>query len=149
MTSVLFAILLACGVNPADKLTSAQDHLAAGAWKEATTAAAEGLAAGAEGTTRWRLELVALEARARGGEDVVATLDRLATEYPAQVKGSLYVQTAGQVREAGDAGAAITVLDAGAKRFPDDADITKAIEQAKAGGDDAELERLRSLGYID
>jgi hypothetical protein len=41
------------------------------------------------------------------------------------------------------------VLDAGARRFPQDADIARAIERSKATGTDAELERLRSLGYVE
>ncbi len=44
---------------------------------------------------------------------------------------------------------AIDLHDAGAKRFPTDAEITKAIEAAKTTGDAAELEALRSLGYIE
>ncbi len=47
------------------------------------------------------------------------------------------------------AAGAVTVLDLGAKQCPGDADIDKAIEQAKAGGTEAELEKLRSLGYIE
>jgi hypothetical protein len=64
------------------------------------------------------------------------------------VKGPLYVQTAGQLREAGDAPGAVELLDAGVKRFPGDADLAKAIEAAKASGNDAERARLCSLGYL-
>jgi predicted Zn-dependent protease len=99
----------------------------------------------------WRLELAALEGEARGGKtaEVLARFERLAQAWSDQVTGSLYVQTAGQVKEAGDAAGAINVLDAGAKRFPDDPDITQAIAQSKATGTAEEIERLRSLGYVE
>ncbi len=148
---VLLWMLLSCGAGPEDQLENARGHLAAGDYAEAAAAAARGLEAGAEGATAWRLELTALEGEARGGKttEVLARLDRLAEARSAQVTGSLYVQTAGQVKEAGDATGAINVLDAGAKRFPEDADIARAIDQLKASGSDAEIERLRSLGYVE
>ena len=64
------------------------------------------------------------------------------------MKGPLYAQTAGQVKEAGDGAGAVQVLHAGAQRFPQDTDITKAIEQAKVSGDSDELKKLKSLGYV-
>jgi hypothetical protein len=53
------------------------------------------------------------------------------------------------VRMGGDATGAIDVLDAGAQRFPEADDIVRAISQLEARGTDAELERLRSLGYVE
>jgi hypothetical protein len=148
----LLALLVACGAGPEDELEKARTHLAAGAYAEASAAAARGLAAGAEGATAWRLELAALEGEARGGKtaDVLGRLARLA-EGPlaAQVTGPLYVQTAGQLKEGGDPAGAISVLDAGAKRFPQDPDIARAIAQSKATGTAAEMEQLRSLGYVE
>jgi hypothetical protein len=153
-STALFALLLllSCSGGPDAKLEEARAKLAAGDFAAAGAAANEGLAAGPEGAVAWRLELVALEAEARGGKgaDSRARLERLAGgPFAAQAGGSLYVQTAGQLREAGDAAGAVDVLDSGAKRFPEDADIARAIEQAKASGSDAELERLRSLGYVE
>ncbi len=152
-TAALLALwmLLACGAGPQDHLETARQRLAAGDYEEAAAAAARGLEAGAEGSTAWRLELAALEGEARSGKttEVLARLDRLAEAWSAQVDGVLYVQTAGQVRESGDATGAIGVLDAGAKRFPEDADIARAIEQLKATGSDDEIDRLRSLGYVE
>jgi hypothetical protein len=147
----LFCLLAACGADPEGRLEEARAHLSSGAWAEAAAAADEGLAAGAEGATAWRLELVALEGEARGGRaaQALARLERLAGAWAAQVTGALYVQTAGQVKEAGDASGAIGVLDAGARRFPDDADVARAIEQLGATGSDEEIERLRSLGYVE
>jgi hypothetical protein len=149
---VLLALLAACGAGPEAELEQARSHLAGGAYAEAAAAASRGLATGAEGSTAWRLELAALEGEARGGNaaDALARLARLAEgAWSAQVTGPLYVQTAGQLKEAGEDAGAIRVLDAGAKRFPQDADIAQALARSKATGTAAELEQLRSLGYVE
>jgi hypothetical protein len=147
----LLGWLVACGGGPEERLEEARGHLAAGEWAEAAAAASRGLEAGAAGATAWRLELAALEGEARAGRtaEALARLERLAEAWSAQVSGALYVQTAGQLKEGGDAAGAIGVLDAGAKRFPQDADITRAIRQLQATGSDEEIERLRSLGYVE
>src|SRR5262245_52708911 len=144
------ALALACGAGPEQQLEKARSALAAGKPAEATAAASAGLAAGAQGATAWRLELAALEGEARGKQTdaAIARLARLAASHPDQVKGPLYAQTAGQVREAGDGAGSIRVLDAGARQFPQDAEIAKAIEQAKASGDREQRSQLETLGYI-
>ena len=143
--------LFACGADPEAELEQARASLAGGDYAGAAAAASRGLAAGAEGATAWRLEVAALEGEARGGKtaEVLARLGRLAESWSAQLTGALYVQTAGQVKEAGDAAGAISVLDAGAKRFPEDLDIARAIDQLKATGSADEIDRLRSLGYVE
>jgi len=148
---MIVLVLFACSVSPEDQLEQARRHLAAGAYSDAAAAAEAGLAAGAEGSIAWRLELAALEGEARTAETaaVLVRLERLAASHAAQVTGSLYVQTAGQVKEAGDADGAIGVLDAGAQRFPEDASIAQAIDRLKASGSSDEIERLRSLGYME
>jgi hypothetical protein len=150
LLATFLLVLLACGASPVDRLEAARAALAKGHYADAATAAREGLAAGAASATGWRLELAALEGEARGRQprEALARLERLATEKPDQVKSSLYLQTAGQLREAGDAAGAVDLLDAGKKRFPGDADVDGAIEQAKASTDDAERARLCSLGYL-
>ena len=147
----LLWMLVSCGADPADQLEKAREHLAGGDYAEAAAAATLGLSAGAQGSIAWRLELAALEGEARGGRtaEALARLDRLADAWSAQVSGPLYVQTAGQVKEAGDDPGAIRVLDAGAGRFPEDADIARAIAQLKATGSATEIEQLRSLGYVE
>jgi len=147
----LLLLAVSCSAGPEDQLEKARGYLAAGDYAEAAAAADRGLDAGAEGSTAWRLELAALEGEARSASAarVLARLDRLAEAWSGQVTGALYVQTAGQVKEGGDAAGAINVLDAGAKRFPEDAEITRAIDQLKDTGTDDELERLRSLGYVE
>jgi len=149
--AALVLLIAGCGGGPDQRLVQARQHLAKGDYAAAAAAADQGLAAGAEGPTAWRLELAGLEGEARGGQAaaVQARLERLSQAWSAQLTGALYVQTAGQLKEGGDAAGAIGVLDAGARRFPDDPDIARAIEQAKATGTDAEIERLRSLGYVE
>jgi len=148
----ILAFALACGGGPDEALEEARSHLAAGAYAQAAAAAARGLEAGAEGATAWRLELAALEGEARGKDAAAASarLARLAEgPFASQVTASLYVQTAGQLKESGDGAGAVRVLDAGAKRFPDDAHIAQAIARSKATGTAAEVEQLRSLGYVE
>jgi hypothetical protein len=148
---VALALLLACG-GPERQLEQAREQLAAGDYAAASDAANAGLAGGAQGPVAWQLELVALESEARGakGAEALARLTRLAGgDFAAQLNGPLYVQTAGQLKDAGDAAGAINVLDAGVKRFPGDTDLSSAIERAKETGGDAERERLRSLGYVE
>jgi hypothetical protein len=147
----LICLLSACGGGPEAQLEEARGQLVAGDYAGAAATASRGLAAGAEGATAWRLELTALEGEARSGSTaaVLARLERLAGPWSAQLTGPLYVQTAGQLKEGGDPTGAISVLDAGAKRYPQDADITRAIAQLKQTGSDAEIERLRSLGYVE
>lgn len=144
--------LAACSGGPEAQLEKARRHLAAGAYAEAASAADQGLAAGAKGALAWRLELAALEGQARSGRgvEVAARLDRLAgSTWAAQLTGPLYVQTAGQLGDAGDAEGAIEVLDRAAQRFPEDPDVEKAIERLGATGSPDEVERLRSLGYVE
>lgn len=152
LASVALALLLGCGAGPERQLEHARESLASGDYAAAASAANAGLASGAQGATAWRLELIALESEARGarGSEALARLERLAAGgQSAQLNAPLYVQTAGQLKEAGDAAGAVSVLDAGVKRFPGDADLVGAIERSKASGSSAEVERLRSLGYVE
>ncbi|MBT3222264.1 MAG: hypothetical protein HN348_24595 [Proteobacteria bacterium] len=149
---LLIALLAACGGATAeDHLKKAEDQLSSGAFDKAAAAAADGLATNpGKETIKWRLEFAQLEAQARGGDATAAsaTLERLAGADGTKIKGSHYVSTADQLKGAGQAAAAIELLDKGVKRFPDDADIAKAIDQAKSSGEADELEALKSLGYL-
>jgi hypothetical protein len=151
LAGMLGFLPIGCRSGPESLLEAARGNLEAGDYAAAVDTATRGLAAGAEGATAWRLELTALEGEARGGhtDAALARLERLAGSWSDQIRASLYVQTASQLKEGGDAAGAISVLDAGNKRFPDDEDIVLAIMQARESGSDAELERLRSLGYVE
>jgi len=141
-----------------DHLTDARSALADADYDDAIAAADAGIrAAAAESphaldyATTWGLELAKLEACARAGlgEDAKRQLAELANRYPNRVAASEYFATAQQLRGAGAGTAAIEVLDMGAVLFPFEPIIARMIEEASAGGDPAELELLRSLGYVE
>jgi predicted Zn-dependent protease len=143
-------LVLGCGVSPEDRLESARKNLQAGQFDPAIGDAAQGLQATPDDKTAWGLELVILEANARSGKapETQAKLEELATKHPDRVTPSLYSGSAQQLKDAGKTGEAIEVLDAGLKRFPDDATLKSEVEKAKQTSDPAALERLKSLGYI-
>lgn len=135
--------------NPTANLEKAQESLGAGRFAEALAQAKKGLAAQPGAALRWRLQLVQLESQARAGNAAATRtllLDLATSQAP--LKPAHYIAASQQLRDAGDGKGAIEVLDAGKKRFPQDADLDRAIAQAKAGGNDDELEALRQLGYI-
>jgi ABC-type uncharacterized transport system auxiliary subunit len=152
------ASLCGCEMSRQDHLIEARAALADAAYDEAIAAAEAGLRAAAAGSqdalddaTSWGLELAKLEAHARAGngEQAKAQLTELARLHPNRVVASEYFATAQQLRGAGAGTAAIEVLDMGAILFPYEPVIGRMIEEASAGGDPAELELLRSLGYVE
>lgn len=153
LLSSLALALGACAESPREALSGSQKALSEARYPEAIAAADAGLAAGADEVTAWGLQLVRLEALARGGQGdaAVALLTQLAAERPQQVSASQYRATADQLRSAQQGAAAIQALDLGLKRFPQDVALMEQIEEAKkapaAGG--GELEMLRSLGYVE
>jgi hypothetical protein len=141
-----------------DHLIEARAALADAAYDDAVAAAEAGLRAAAAGAqdllddaTSWGLELAKLEAYARGGhgEEAKAQLAQLAQLHPNRVEASEYFATAHQLRGAGAGTAAIEVLDMGAILFPYEPVIGRMIEESGESGDPAELELLRSLGYVE
>src|SRR5262249_49416630 len=118
-------------------------------------AADAGLARSPDAVTSWGLEVVKLESLARSGqgEATLAQLQRLTGAWPDNMMADQFAATADQLRAAGQGAAAIQALDQGLKRFPQDPALLAQIEQAKkkAGSepDSAEVERLRTLGYIN
>jgi len=145
-------------MSPQDHLAEARSAMADAAYAEAATAADVGLRVAREhaqdvldDATSWGLELVKLEACARAGlgEEAKRQLSELANRYPNRVAASEYFATAHQLRGAGAGTAAIEVLDMGAILFPYEPVIGRMIEEASTGGDPAELELLRSLGYVE
>jgi len=146
-------LLVACGQTPRDSLAAGRQALADSNYDEALAAADAGLAGEPDPVTAWGLELVKLEALARGGhgDETVAQLEVLATDRPEQMPAAQYAASADQLKAAGQGPAAILVLDLGLKRFPEDATLLALIEEAKqapAAGSE-ELDMLRSLGYVD
>jgi hypothetical protein len=154
----VIASLCGCEISRQDHLIEARTALADAAYDEALEAAEAGLHAADAGSqealddaTAWGLELAKLEAHARTGhgEEAKEQLTKLARLHPNRVVASEYFATAQQLRAAGDGTAAIEVLDMGAILFPYEPVIGRMIEEASTGGDPAELELLRSLGYVE
>ena len=148
---VAAAGLVACETSAADRLAEAQARLSAGAYAEAAVIAGGALeSAGADAALRWRLEIVRLEGLARAGDGAAAKAALQALSGgPNPLKPTHFVTTSEQLKAAGAASVAIEVLDLGAKKFPGDPLLDRAIAQAKTAGTDEELEALRSLGYLE
>ncbi len=149
---VICLALAACSASPRESLDEARQALAESRYADAVAAADAGLGGTADDVTVWGLELVKLEALARAGrgDETLAQLQLLAAARPEQIPASQYTATAGQLRAAEQAVAAIQVLDLGLQRFPDEPTLVALIEEAKAApapGSD-ELEMLKSLGYV-
>lgn len=158
LTPLIFLALLiviGCGPDPEQMKNDAQGALAAGDFTHAQELASQALerVPGTDKRLQWALERIRLEALARGnrGAEARDSLERLSGAYPTQVKASLYLAMATYLRDAGGVGDAIEILIAGDERFPEESAKFKAmIQEIEAGGlmDPAEVERLRSIGYL-
>jgi predicted Zn-dependent protease len=148
------ALLIGCSPGLEQMKDEAQQALSVGNFSQAREISAQALerAPASEKRLLWSLERIHLEALARDnqGEEAQETLERLAAEYPAQANASLYLAIATYLREAGGTSSAIDILVAGDQRFPEESEKFKAlINEMEAGGlDPAEIERLKSLGYL-
>jgi tetratricopeptide (TPR) repeat protein len=146
--------LIGCGADPEQLKGEAQQALSVGNFSQAGELAKSALEQAPESDERliWSLERIRLEALAREkrAAEALQTLERLNSEYPAQANASLYLAIASYVKEAGDASGAIDILVAGDERFPGESEKFEAqIRELQADGlDPAEIERLRSLGYL-
>jgi hypothetical protein len=148
-------LLIGCGPDLEQLEDDAQHALSVGNFSQAreiSTGALEKLPK-SEKRLIWSFERIRLEALAREGQPAEAqeTLERLATEYPGQANADLYLAIASYVREAGDNSGALDILVAGDERFPEESEKFKAqIQELHESGlmDPAEIERLRSLGYL-
>jgi hypothetical protein len=154
-TFALFAALVVgCGEKAADSKEAAQAALDAADYPTAILQAdkAIGLAADDKAMV-WQSQQIKLQALARSGDGAQATalLEQLAGSFAAQVKSPLYMSVANELKKAGQTSAAIDVLDAGNKRFPDESEkFTAAIQdlQTTEELDPAEIEKLKALGYL-
>ena len=147
--------LIGCGPDAEQLEEDAQQALSVGNFSQAREISMRALEQVPESEKRliWSLERIRLEALARDDQaaEVQESLERLATEYPAQANADLYLAIASYVREAGDSSGAIDILVAGDKRFPEESEKFKAqIQELHESGlvDPAEIERLRSIGYL-
>ena len=146
--------LIGCGPDVEQLEDDAQQALSVGNFSQARELSTRALEQVPDSDKRltWSLERIRLEALARESQAAEAgqTLERLAAEYPEQAGASLYLAIASYIKDAGDAGGAIDILVAGDKRFPEESEKFEAqIRELQAVGlDPAEIERLRSLGYL-
>lgn len=147
--------LIGCGPNLEQLEDDAQEALSVGNFSQSRDIAtlALGQLPKSEKRLIWSFERIRLEALARDGQAAEAqeTLERLAAEYPGQADADLYLTIASYVREAGDSSGALDILVAGDERFPEESEKFKAqIQELHESGlmDPAEIERLRSLGYL-
>jgi tetratricopeptide (TPR) repeat protein len=147
-------LLIGCGPDLEQMKNDAQQALSVGNFTQAREISSQALEQVPPSEKRlvWALERIHLEALARGnqGEEAREALERLAAEYPTQANASLYLAIASYLRDAGATSSAIDVLVAGDGRFPEDSEKFEAmIGELEAGGlDPAEIERLKSLGYL-
>ena len=149
---VLAAALYACGGSAPEQLREARQGLSEAAWADVVAAADAGLRAAPDPKTAWGLELARLEAHARSGDGdaAIRELEELASLHPDRLPAAQYCATADQLHSAGNGAAAIQVLDLGSKRHPGDATLARLLLASRsADADPAELEMLRSLGYIE
>ncbi len=148
------ALLIGCGPDLEQQKNEAQQALSVGNLSQARELSSQALeqAPASEKRLLWALERIRLEALAREnqGEQALVTLERLAAEYPAQANASLYLAIATYLKDAGGTSSAIDTLVAGDERFPEESEKFKSmINEMQAGGlDPAEIERLKSLGYL-
>ncbi len=150
--AALFTFLCACEKTSHDQLMDARSSLASSSYTDAIAAAEAGLQASPSKVDAWGLELIKLEAYARGGngDSAKQQLVKLAGLYPNQLSATDYSTTAQQLQAANQGPAAIEVLDVGKKRHPNDALILRMIADAVSEeSSPEELEMLRSLGYIE
>ena len=148
----LMTLLCACQKTSQQHLAEAHSSLASASYEQAIVAAEAGLRASPSKPDACGLELVKLEALARGGNGKGAKqqLVKLAGLYPDQLSSTDYSSTAQQLQAADQGPAAIEVLDLGKKRHPNDELIEKMIaDSVSAENSPEELEMLKSLGYIE
>jgi tetratricopeptide (TPR) repeat protein len=149
---LLAAALCGCGGSAHDHLADARRELADAAYPEAIAAAEAGLRESPGAETLWGLELVKLEAHARAGqgEEAKGQLAKLVDLYPDRIPATRYSATAYQLQSAGEGAVAIEVLDMGIRHYPGNPGIERLIGASQSGDvDPAELEMLRTLGYIE
>ena len=93
---------MGCGKGSQEYLAEARQSLANSAYSDAIAASDAGLQAEPDEVSAWGLELVKLEAFARGGqgEAVMGQLDHLAQAYPTHLTGAEYSSAAHQLSAA-------------------------------------------------
>ena len=153
---MVLCFAVACGSGEPNVEDAANTAMTAGDFGVAMDKASAGLESARASGDRaavWRLEMIVLEAMARSGQGalIVAELDRLSTDYAKQVNAKLYLSLGSHAKAAGDTNGAIELWASGDKKYPAESALFKReIEALQSAGtlDPAELEKLKTLGYI-
>ena len=163
LTALLIGLCLlaaACGAPSLDQsITDLQASLDAGSYEQVLQEVPGLLerckSENAGDATAWKVEKMRLLALGRlgRGDEATEELARLDGAYEGKVKAQLYAQIGGYVMDADEYTQAVTVLDAGAKKFADKKDVFMPIietckTRATEAGDSAALAQLKSLGYL-
>ncbi len=151
------AVPLSCGSRTAsESADAAVAAFSAGDFAKARELCDQGLAAegASDRAVAWKLERVRIESMASSGDaagEVAAGLERLAGAFATQVDAAFYAKITEELSKSGNLVGAITVNDAGKKRFPEVAARFDAVMDSlkeAATHDDAAMDKLNSLGYV-
>jgi hypothetical protein len=103
----------------------------------------------------WKIEKIRLLSLGKlgRGDEASEEMSRLSGTYQGKVKPELYAQIGGFVMDVGNYTQAVTVLDAGAKAFPEKRAvftplIATCTKRATEAGDNTALDALKALGYL-
>ena len=152
---LLFSAACGGGSDPLAQADAAQTSLSSGDYPDARAQAEAGLktAGSTDKNLAWRLERIRVEAVAKQGDgnEVVASMERLAKSFPAQCDAAFYSKVGGSLAQVGKGQSALDVAHAGQQRFPDrktDFDALIAELKQSATGDPELTAKLKSLGYL-
>ncbi len=158
----LLVLLAACGTKSPQALVDAiQADLNSGNFQAASIGAQSALGLEtikADKALTWRVEKMQLDALAgsKQSADILANLTRLRASNPAQVDAALYASLAGKLSQQHEYLGAIDIVHAGIEQFPEQKarfegelkNLTLSAKAASETGDNAALDKLRSLGYL-
>ncbi|MFT7463567.1 MAG: hypothetical protein ACI9EF_001912 [Pseudohongiellaceae bacterium] len=154
------ALLSACGPGSInDSVTALQNSFNAKDFPAVIAAAGPLLerceAEKASSGVAWRVEKLRLQALASEGEGAksLAKLEELDGAYEGKVDAALYNKICGMVTETGAYQEALSILDAGQKKYPEMEavflpQIAKLKDSILNGGSDAAKAMLKQLGYL-
>lgn len=155
--ALLLSLVAACGGGSLDgDVAGLKASYDSESWDEVVANAPAALeraqAESAKPATVWKIERYHVEALAGQGDGdaVLAKLAELTTSHPAKVDAILYAKLGNMVVKAPDGAlAAVSVLDAGVKAFPENREgFNNLITAVKNSGDEAANAALAALGYL-
>ena len=151
---LVVGLLTGCRGGPEALCDAAREALEQGDWSEAVAKARQSQERTDDPRLDWQATQVELLALASGGQGAAA-LERLelaVVALPQPPTAAFYRQLAGDLRTAGELGAAVEVLHRGHARHPGlaaDFEVDLAALQHQPDAGPELLEQLRQLGYLD